>query len=262
MSARRRTPALAALLVLLAACAPAPRAPPISWLPRDPGAPPPTTAAWQAARAALRTLRAATLSARTLKLGLTLREPISGRVLTARGAAAIRPPDALRMILLGPGGTTALDLWIRGDAYRFAIPAIELRKRGDAATPAAERRGLPVDFLRFWLLGPAEGALLWAERGPDARRFLLRDGPALIDLRSFEHQRIEARRSTWVAALPGEPPRLLDVETVSASALGCGEVRYHQASTGLEVTVRCEGEEAAAPSDRAFLDPDAPAEDP
>ncbi|MEO7329006.1 MAG: hypothetical protein ABI193_10535 [Minicystis sp.] len=262
MSAPRGATGLAALLVSLAACAAPPRVDP-PWRPLHPDAAP-STEDWQAARAALRTLRVATGSPRTLKLGLTLREPLSGRVLTARGAAAIKPPDALRMILLGPGGTTALDLWIHGDAYRFAIPAIGLRKRGDAATPAVERRGLPVDFLRFWLLRPAEGALLWAERerAPDAQRFLLRDGPALVDLRSFEHQRIEARRSTWSSDLPGEPPHLLDVETVRASALGCGEVHYHQASTGLDVTVQCEGEEKAPPNPQAFVDPDAAAEDP
>jgi hypothetical protein len=260
MSPLRRAPALAALLaslVSLAACARAPRAVEPSWLPQHPGAPPPSYDEWQATRAALRKLQAETRAPRTLKISLTLREPVSGRVLSARGAAAILPPDSLRMILLGPGGTTALDLWIHGDAYRFAVPAIELRKRGDAATPVSARRGLPVDFLRFWLLRPAEGELLWAEREPGARRFLLRDGAALVDLRSFEDKRIEARRSTWAAPLPGAPVELVDQETVRASALGCGEVRYHQASTGLDVTVRCEGEEASAPSARAFVDPDA-----
>jgi hypothetical protein len=34
-------------------------------------------------------------------------------------------------------------------------------------------------------------------------------------------------------------------------------VRYQQRSTGLDVLVRCEGEEGKAPEARAFQDPDA-----
>jgi hypothetical protein len=45
---------------------------------------------------------------------------------------------------------------------------------------------------------------------------------------------------------------------VIAERVGCGTVRYAQASTGLLVTVTCEGEERdRAPDPRAFIDPDA-----
>jgi hypothetical protein len=233
--------------VLLAGCAPAPAS-------AIPAEAPPTTAEWKRAGEQLAALRAAASAPRTERIALTLREPRSGRVIQARGAVAIAPPRALRMILLGPGGTTALDLWIDGDRYRFAVPAIDLEKRGDLRGPREERRGLPVDFLAFWLLHPARGRLLWHRREDGGERFLLRDGEALVDLRTRGDGRVEGRRMSW-SAPGGEAPRLLDEETVSALGLRCAEVRYHQGSTGLDVTVRCEGETPGDPPARALADP-------
>ncbi len=143
-------------------------------------------------------LRRSAAVASTRRLALELREPHTGRVLAARGAVAVLPPRALRMILLGPGGTTALDLWASGDRYRFAVPVIDLKKRGDLGGPPEERRGLPVDFLTFWLLRPASGRLLWHAREAAADRFVLRgDGAAVVDLRAFDDGRIDVRRATW-----------------------------------------------------------------
>jgi hypothetical protein len=249
---RGRGIAAAALLV---GCAP-----PSAVQPASPvAASGPTVAEWSAARRALARLRAAAAIPRTLRLALSLREPRTGRVLSARGAVAVLPPRALRMILLGPGGTTALDLWIQGDQWRFAVPAIDLQKRGELHAPREARRGLPVDFLAFWLLRPASGRLLWHARERDGDRFVLRDGAATVDLRALDDGRLEARRATWSKPEADGSPRLLDEETVSASGLGCAEVRYHQASTGLDVTVVCEGETTGEPPARALADPDAEA---
>lgn len=223
----------------------------------------PTLASWQKARKRLAEIRgeASGSGPRTMRLALTLREPRTGRTLEARGAVAVAPPEALRMILLGPGGTTALDLWVRGDRFRFAVPAIDLLRRGDATTPREAMRGLPVDFLRWWMLRPASGKLLWhvAQEGGD--RFILRDGQATIDLFAAPGKgRVEARRTTWTSPA-GEEPRRIDEETIEADRMGCGAVRYRQASTGLAITVDCEGEETSrAPNERAFADPDAPTE--
>lgn len=236
--------ALAAIALALSACAPASS--------RSAALVPPTLAEWTAARARLASLRAQVVP-RTLRVALALREPVTGRVLEARGALAIAPPASLRMILLGPGGTTALDLWIQGDSWRFAVPAIDLRKRGDASSPREARRGLPVDFLRWWLLRPAEGRLLWASREASTDHLVLRDGEAIVDLHATDSGAVTARRTTWTL-LPTR--HQLDEETVDAERVGCGKVRYRQASTGLEVTVRCEGEEPSPPSPRAFVDPD------
>jgi hypothetical protein len=228
----------------------------------SPALPDPTLQEWQRARRTLADLRAAAAAPRTRRIALTLREPRSGRVLSARGAVALLPPRALRMILLGPGGTTALDLWIDGDRYRFAVPAIDLQKLGDLRAPREERRGLPIDFLAFWLLRPASGRLLWHEHAHqhaheiDGDRFVIRDGAAVVDLVVSAGGRLEARRATWSApGGDGAPPRLLDEETVSAGGLGCAEVRYHQRSTGLDVTVICEDEALGEPPARALADP-------
>jgi hypothetical protein len=189
---------------------------------------------------------------RTMRIALTLREPVTGRALQARGAVAVAPPSALRMILLGPGGTTALDLWSRDDRFRFEVPAIDLLRRGDARTPRTSMRGLPVDFLRWWLLRPLAGRLLWHRREPTGDRFVLRDGESLVRAWVGDDGRIEARRSA-AGGLGGA----LDEERVSADRAGCATVRYQQRSTGLDVVVRCEGEEGKAPEARAFQDPDA-----
>jgi hypothetical protein len=226
-------------------------------------------APWREGRRRLLDLRheAQGAGARTLRVRLALREPRTGQVLEARGAVAISPaledgaPEAsgaLRMILLGPGGTTALDFWARGDSFRFAVPALNLLKRGDASTSRATLRGLPVAFLRWWLLRPAAGSLLWVGRAGTTDAFVLRDGDAIIELRLAEGGRLGARRTTWASA-PGVGPSLIDEETIIAGRIGCGTLRYAQASTGLLVTVTCEGEERDhTPDPRAFIDPDAP----
>jgi hypothetical protein len=235
----------------------------------------PSPSTWREARRRLEELRrrAEGPGPRTLRVRLALREPRTRQLLEARGAIAIAPltggheapgargdtrsDGALRMILLGPGGTTALDLWARGDRFRLAIPALDLLKRGDTSTPRSAMRGLPVDFLRWWLLRPADGTLFWYERSTGVDGFFLRDSDAVVELWVAKDGRIGARRATWSKA-PGRHPRLLDEEVVIADGLGCGQVRYTQASTGLLITVTCEGEERErAPDPRAFLDPDA-----
>lgn len=216
---------------------------------------PPTVEEWRWARQRLAEARGRNDDRpRTMRIALTLREPISGRALQARGAVAVAPPGGLRMILLGPGGTTALDLWSQDDRFRFEVPAIDLLRRGDARTPRASMRGLPVDFLRWWLLRPLAGRLLWHQREAGGDRFVLRDGNALVRAFVADDGRIEARRSA-----SGGLGGALDEERVTASRAGCATVRYQQRSTGLDVMVRCEGEEGKAPAPRAFEDPDAEA---
>jgi hypothetical protein len=107
------------------------------------------------------------------------------------------------------------------------------------------------------MLHPAAGTLLWYERAASADAFVLRDGDAVIELRIDDRGSIGARRTTWSAAGDARR-RQLDEEVVIAERMGCGNVRYAQASTGLLVTVICEAEERdRAPDPRAFVDPDA-----
>jgi hypothetical protein len=218
----------------------------------------PTLVSWRHARQTLAALEQTAQRPRTMQISLSLREPITRRTLEARGALAVAPPESLRMILLGPGGTTSLDLWLHADRFRFAVPAIDLLRRGDASTPRAEMRGLPVDFLRWWLLRPTSGTLLWHASERDGDRFVLRDGHSIVDLRVTQSGRVKAKRTTWEVR-SGKERRKVDEEVIEADRFGCGFVRYEQASTNLLVTVKCESEETKrAPNPRAFVDPDAP----
>lgn len=229
------------------------------------GAPPPkaperaaTAAEWREGRRLLEEKRAIVgVAPHTMKLSLTLREPRSGKVMQARGAVAIAPPSALRMVLVGPGGTTALDLWSKDGAFRFAVPALDLLRRGDASTPRAAMRGMPVDFLQWWLLRPFSGKILDFHREVGVSRYVLSDRDAKVELALHDDGRVEARRSTFTRAEPGAPPRRIDEETIEADSLGCGVVRYRQRSTALSLTVTCESDDRDhPPSPRAFLDPD------
>lgn len=220
--------------------------------------PPPTLASWREAKKLLADIGQQTGRPRTMRIALALREPITGRTLESRGALAVAPPESLRMILLGPGGTTSLDLWLHADEFRFAVPAIELMKRGDARTPRSQMRGLPVDFLRWWLLRPTSGTLLWHVFRDTGSWFVLRDGLAIVDLHIARSGHVTARRTTWeVRSDEPSSKRKVDEEQVEADGFGCGVVRYKQASTNLQVTVTCESEDAEhAPNPRAFVDPD------
>jgi hypothetical protein len=214
---------------------------------------PPSGAVWREQRRAFAQLRAQYAPARTYTMDVTLEltEPYTGQRVRSRGAVAVSPSSqALRMILLGPGGTTALDLWVCRDRFRLLLPAADLRRRGDASTPASELRGMPVEFLRWWLLHPLDGQLLCALDEPPARRYLVRDGDAVVDVRAGSGPGLELERRS-----------ARDRERVEAAGAGCASVRYQQASTGIDIAVRCEKlDPTRTPAAEAFADPDDPTE--
>jgi len=210
--------------------------------------------AWRTAHGELAELREvfAPQAPYTMNVTLTLDQPHLAKRIRARGAVAVRPPNALRMILLGPGGTTALDLWICGSEFRFAVPAIDLLRRGDATTPVAERRGLPVEFLRWWFLRPLAGRLLaFVDEPPAGRRYLLGDGDRVVELRGTRPGLgpIDRRWSVQRRSVQDEESLLIDGEL-------CGKVHYRQRSTGIDLDVQCEKLNVAPPPRRAFVDPD------
>jgi hypothetical protein len=211
------------------------------------------TAEWRQSRHELAELRLRYRPRQPYKmnLGLELTEPRTGQRIRARGAVAVAPArQALRMIMLGPGGTTALDLWLCRDRFRFVLPAVELTKRGDRSTSRAELRGMPVDFLRWWMLRPLAGQLLCAASSRAGGHFVLRDRDAVVDVLSPK------RGGLWVERRSG-PER----EQVVTDGPGCGTVRYRQASMGIDILVRCEKLDLdGAPPAAAFADPDDPAD--
>jgi hypothetical protein len=216
----------------------------------------PTQADWSRARERLAWMRS-TESARpyVVLLRVAMHEPWTGRSFSARGVLAVQPHTAARMILVGPGGGTALDMWLTPTRWRFVVPAADLRRAG--GVDPAEERGLPVGFFRWWFLSPLDGRLLTATVGAeDTYTFVLRDREggtiSLEEKQLGERERVFARRRDagdleflgWLGR--GMTPHPAD------------RVRYVQHTTGLEVDVDVEAVSPEEPDPAAFLDPDDP----
>lgn len=174
-------------------------------------------------------------------------DPRSGKLYQARGAVAVSPDRAARLVLLGPGGTTAIDLWVTPERYRVAIPALKLEKRG--GTDLSEARGLPIGFLRWWFLSPLDGELVLARSSKQEAAFLLRDGPATVTMRTDGERFVAIRRERgrlegleWSGR--GLAPR--------AGARG----RYIDGEWGVRVHVVVEEVLPDEPDPAAFFDPD------
>lgn len=178
---------------------------------------------------------------RTDTISLELDAPYLPSSVKARGAIAVRAPDQLRMIMLGPGGTTAMDLWMKGDRFRFSIPSLGREIAGDARTPAEEKRGLPVDFLRAFMLDPLGGRLLAASKSGSELRILLEEkGGKISELTLLTGKALKLHRSWFNDA--GE---LYEEEWIEASGFGCASATYRQKTTQLVVAARCEKSRAS-----------------
>jgi hypothetical protein len=213
-----------------------------------------TQADWQEARARLAVLRAG-LPDRPygVIVRVSLREPKSRQTFVARGALAVDPRRALRMILVGPGGATALDAWVTPEAYRFEVPTIGVLRRGGVSAEP----GLPVSFFRWWFLTPLEGRLL-ASFVPGApkkgsRSFILRRGAATVIVE-------DAQVSTGLEIVatqrrPGAFERLSFRGQELAPHAG-DRAEYEEAETGVRADVLVESVDPDAPESIAFRDPD------
>lgn len=212
--------------------------------------------------------RVARVPTKTLRqtLSISVRDDVSGRGFEGRGVVAVVPRSSLRMILLGPGGSTAMDVWIREGRFRVAIPALDRIVRGDRSTPRSTMRGLPVDLLERWLVDPFGGALVAARRarvGEDGR--VVDDPAALLAWTkrgsAFEiRERVGSRARGWwseggklVAWVHGE-----EAEVVGDDAIFPTNVEYVSFDPPMTVHVRTEGKvEATSLPASTFEDPDA-----
>lgn len=233
------TSALIACGVLVSAgCA---RERPVAWAP-------PSRAELEAARAWLQSLRSE-LGPRTEEIRITLEAPLLPGAIRARGAIAVEPHRAARLVLLGPGGTTAADLWMDRDAHRLAIPAREEIVRGRRGE---ELRGMPLELFRSWFLEPLEGELLDASIDGDQLSAVLRTADATVFVRAKRSGDLRLERvprRSW-------PGGARDVEIVHAEAgTGCGRVTYERPRVGVRAEITCASRRGtvAAP---ALLDPD------
>jgi hypothetical protein len=213
-------------------------------------APDVTPLEWSAARERLGRLRRAQPDRPYVeRVRLAISDPRTGKRYEARGAVAVSPDRAARMMLVGPGGTTALDVWVTKERFRFAVPAINLQKRG--GTDPEDARGLPIGMLRWWFLSPLAGRVLLARSTAAESAWILRDGRATVTLRSDGQRFVALRREA--GALEG-------IEWIARGLVpqSGAHGQYLEGRYGLRVEVVVEEVLETEPDPEAFADPDEP----
>jgi hypothetical protein len=234
-----RSVLLSAASLLLLACAP----PPAPWT----GA---SEQTWTELRAALAAKRDAIgRDPWAVRAGVTMRDSKHGRGIDGRGAIAVAPGRAVRMILVGGAGATVLDAWVTPERWRIAVPPVALVRRGGAEAPS----DLPVGFLRWWFFRPLEGTVVAASRTPPATTWLLRDGDAVVELREAPCDR--GTGTTAIRRVSGRAERIDECRAGRAPAAG-DRVRFEDEATGLVVRLDVEALAERPPAEDAFVDPD------
>ncbi len=219
------------LLIVCTACASAYVAPPS-----------PTQAEWDDGLARLEHLRASfPKKPYTQTIRVELFEPHTRQRFSGRGAVGVDPGRAMRMILIGPAGDAALDVWVTRDAWRMQVPAIHLLRRGGAESPPS----LPIGFFRSWFIDPLGGHLLSLGL---AGELVVRDGAG-----GTLHITQDDASATHVRRRYGTQTEVLSYVTGEA-----GRASYRDEQTHLEVEVALEARQDTAPEPEAFDDPDAP----
>jgi hypothetical protein len=185
-------------------------------------------------------------------LVMTMRAPRAGRTVDGRGAIAVAPGRALRIILVGVAGATMLDAWVTPDRWRIAVPPVDSIRRGGLDEP----RELPVGFLRWLFFRPLAGTLFGGSTSGDRPLFLLRDGDATFEVRLGRCDR--GNLTTTTRRAPGQSERLEECRASGAvGAAAPGDwVRYEHEGTGLQVELAIESLANEPPAEAAFVDPD------
>lgn len=197
---------------------------------------------------------------------VTMREPRTGRTIQARGAVAVEPRRAMRLVLLGPGGATALDVWVTRAAWRFAVPALDLVRHSKEDEDDDDRAaGFPISFFRWWFLEALDGKLLTAfdlPLAPEERTYatavhylVLRKDDATIGLKIVD----TPRGRVYFATRRTAGKRMVDHLRWASHAFVPGPgsgASYIQSVTGIRVDIEIESISPDEPDPAAFLDPD------
>jgi hypothetical protein len=172
---------------------------------------------------------------------ISLREEVSGRRWEGRGVVVRKPATALRLVLLGPGGATALDLWATPDRCHLESPLLGVRHRGPTASAPA-----PTPFLAWWFLDPLGQHVqdAWLSQGL-ARGIM--EGPR------GERTEVEETADGWVLRRRGGVERL----SLRGPPGQVGtHVSYQDLSARVFADVIIEDIAAGPPSDEAFREPE------
>jgi hypothetical protein len=175
-------------------------------------------------------------------------EPRTARDMGGRGAIAVAPGRALRMILVGAAGATMLDAWVAVERWRFSLPPAGIVRRGGPEDPA----DLPVGFLRWSLFRPLSGTLVAGSLAPQ-RVFLLREGGIAIEVRFGRCDR--GKLVTTTRRGSGRAERIDECRAPAPPHTG-DWVRYRDEISGLRVELWVESL-SGEPEEQAFRDPDA-----
>ena len=202
-----------------------------------------------AAHAWLAGLRA-DMGPRTEEIRITLEAPLLPGAIRSRGAIAVVPHRAARIVLLGPGGTTAADLWMDEERQRLAIPARDEIIRGRRGETL---RGMPLELFRSWFLEPLEGELLDASIDGEVLHVVLRARDATVFVRAERAGDLRIERVARGASASGAEA---DVERIHAErGTACARVTYERPRVGVRAEITCAARRASV-ADAALRDPD------
>ena len=179
----------------------------------------------------------------TQPITVELSEPYTRRRFEGRGAVGVDPGHAMRMILVGPAGEPALDVWVTRDAWRMSVPAIHLVRRGGRDAPD----GMPIGFFRSWFIDPLGGHLLAI--GPSDDLVVRDDEGGTLDVSDVS---FAPRPSAHVRRRKGRATERFGF------ALGKdgGTASYVSESTKLAVEVKLGPVQNDPPDPQAFEDPE------
>ncbi len=152
------------------------------------------------------------------------------------------------MILVGPGGATAIDVWATKAAWRFAVPPLAIHRRGGSEDDPT----LPVGFLRWWFLAPVDGTLLTSVASEQGLRLILRSDDSIIDL--VEREGESGRTMVASRRAPGLSDRV-EFHGASFTPSPGDRATYDEEPSGVHVEVVVE-DAADTPDPEAFVDPD------
>lgn len=169
----------------------------------------------------------------------------TGHAQSGRGALAVRPPEALRLQIVGPAGRLALDVWLGPSGGRLSSPMVGLTER---TNPGEHRAGRPTGFLAWWMLHRFQGRVLAVERAGTEQHVIVRAPSG--ELVTFVREASDG--DTHVRAIRKTAE---DEERVAHDGSFCGHSQYTSARARVTVDVRC-GEPTPEPRARAFEDPD------